>query len=208
MQRSKAHLLAILALAAGAPGALPAQTVSRAGPAFVVFRYASRSAVSMYGGYAAGSTLLVFGMLQNPRTDYREVLAGVGRPVFTSRDAGLVAALAGAHTNSGWFAQLYLMPEGRLGRFDLSATVQLAAPLEEGGTWQAYGSPVVALANLGGGLAAGVTYYVSAETGSATGQAAGPAIRLTVPRGSVTLELVRGLTATRDEMRVGFRSSL
>lgn len=209
MNRLLAGSVLCLALALAAPPPLVAQADSGGGPgpAFLVARYASRHAHAMYSGYRVGRTLLVVGMLHNPRTSYREVMAGVGRPVPVS-GGDVTVAIAGASTNSGWYAQLYVMPTVRFGVLMVHVTSQLAEPLESRGTRGAYVSPGNTFVRLGGGFLAGAGYYASMEDGSRPYHGLGPALQRAVPHGSVTVEWIAPLTpGDKDELRLTLRSS-
>jgi hypothetical protein len=189
------------------PTGLSAQGPGDAGPSFLIFRYASRSALSMYSGYATGPVLLVAGMLVNPRTEYREIMAGVGKPFVGLHGNGITLVPAVAWSSTGWYAQLYVLPSLSVGALSLSATVQLGEPLSTGGTRAAFVSPATLLFDLGGVIAVGAAYYGSAEWGGNLTHGAGPAVRLAIPHGSITLELVKGFSASLDEVRVNFRSN-
>jgi hypothetical protein len=207
MRRSVGTL--VLLLGGAVPGVLPAQTdtARAAGPSFLVARYASVHALAMYSGYAVGRTLVVVGMLHNPRSEYREVMAGVGLPMEVGAGDVTVAG-AGASTNTGWYAQLYVMPTLRFGRLFLHVTAQAAEPLSAQGSRAVYVSPGNALYTLGSGFSAGIGYYGGMEDGSRPYHGLGPALQRAVPHGSVTVEWIAPLTpGDEDEVRLTLRSS-
>jgi hypothetical protein len=183
------------------------QSPPPAGPSFLIFRYASQSSLGMYSGYNTGPLLVVVGMLHNPRSSYQEIMAGVGRPITAANGNGVTVATALGYTNTGWYGQFYLLPSARFGALSASATVEYAGPLSVGGTRGVYVSPGNLFFDVGGGFSVGAGYYGSAEAGSLPSHAAGPAVQRAVPRGSVTLELIKGITAAKDEVRVTLRSS-
>jgi len=112
----------------------------------------------MYSGYTAGPVLVVVGMLQNPRSVYREIMAGVGRPFTAANGNGITIAPALAWSNTGWYAQLYLVPSFSVSQVTVSGTLQGAEPLTEGGVRAAYVSPANLLIDIGGGIGIGVGY--------------------------------------------------
>lgn len=177
-----------------------------AGPSFMIARFASRGALTFYGGYRVGPAFGFVGMVQNPRTQYREALAGVGRNVMAENGNGVTVGLAGAYASDGWYAQLYLLPALRTGPFDFNATIEFYEPLERDGARQIYTTPANGYLVLSNRLAVGATYLLSAQHGQAAGHAAGPSVRLTIPRGSLTLDLVGKVTRAHDEVRLTARS--
>lgn len=189
------------------PIGLAAQASGEAGPSFLIFRYASVSALAMYSGYTAGPVLLVVGMLQNPRSEYREVMAGVGKPFVGPNGDGSTIVPAVAWSNTGWYAQLYVVSSLSVGSLNLSGTVQLGEPLSARGTRAVYVSPATLLLDVGAGVAVGAAYNGSAESGGGPTHGAGPAVQRAIPHGSITLELIKGLMAARDEVRLTLRSN-
>jgi hypothetical protein len=198
----------LLAVSAAATLASPgrAQQAST-GPSFLIFRYASRSSIAMYSGYSTGPLLMVVGMLNNPRTEYREIMGGVGHAVAFSRESGVTVATALGYTDTGWYGQLYLLPTVRAGALTVSGTMELAQPMSTRGTRGFYVSPGNAFVALGHGFSAGGAFYGSWEAGSPASVGAGPALQRSVPHGSLTMELVKGLKAASDEVRFTVRSS-
>jgi hypothetical protein len=180
---------------------------AEAGPSFLIARYASRSSLGMYSGYQAGPALLVVGLLHNPRTEYQEAMAAIGHPFSLGHGSSAILAGAGAYTNTGWFAQLYVIPSLQFGRFFLHATVELAEPLSDAGTRGVFVSPGNALYDLGKGFSAGLGYYDDMEHSAAPYHGLGPALRRNVPHGSLTFEWIADMTGTSDEFRMTVRSS-
>jgi hypothetical protein len=199
-------IAAVLLLCAGLPCQSYAQESTGSGPRFQIFRYASRSALGIYTGYSVGPVLMVGGMLVNPRTEYREAMAAVGVPLGVP-GGDVTIAVAGAHANTGWYAQLYLSPSLRFGAIAASATFQLAQPLEATGSRGLYASPVNVLLPLNRSWAAGIGYYGSIEAGSDPYHGVGPALQRAIPSGSVTLEWVFGVTGGDDEVRATVRTA-
>jgi len=112
----------------------PAMGQTRTSGGFIDFRYASHTSLTLFGGYqvtGAGDMLLV-GMLQNPRTEYREIVAGVARPLG-ARPWSATIALAGAYASDGWYGQLYLFPALTLAPVAVGGVVLAYEPLEREG---------------------------------------------------------------------------
>lgn len=199
-------ITAALLLSTGVPFQSYAQESPGSGPRFQIFRYASRSSLGMYSGYSAGPVLLVGGILSNPRTEYREVMAAVGVPLRVTGGDVTIAA-AGAYTTTGWYAQLYVIPSLRIGSIAASATIQVAEPLQATGSRSVSVSPGNAFLQLNRSWAAGIGYYASIEAGSPQYHGVGPALQRAIPRGSVTLEWVLGATGGENEVRATVRTA-
>ncbi len=176
------------------------------GPSLLIVRYATRSSFAMYSGYQAHAWLAFAGMLSNPRSEYREILGGIGRPISLG-GSSLTLATAMAWTNTGWYSELYLLPNVRVGALTVSATVEGVQPFSSAGTRGVYLSPGNALVALGKGFSTGFGVYASAEQGNSSTLGIGPAFQRAVPKGSVTLELIKGVRAAADELRLTVRSS-
>lgn len=183
------------------------QAAPAAGPSFMIFRYASSSSLAMYAGYHAGRVLFVTGLLHNPRSAYQEAMGGIGKP-FTGRAGSLIVATAIAYTNTGWYAQGYLIPSFTLGRLRLDATAEIAQPFSPRGTRGFFVSPGNVMIDVTPHLRFGAAYYDDIEAGSAAAHTAGPAVQVLVPSGSITLDVVKSLSHAADEVHLFLRSSL
>jgi hypothetical protein len=177
-------------------------------PNFLYFRYASRTALALYGAYGAGNAFLVFGMIENPRSDYREIIGGLGLNVRLTKSASIFVATAAASATDSWYAQLYLLPNWTLGRLAVGGTVELYQPLQARGAQQLDVSPWTVLVRSVGRVEVGAAYLLFSQVGGAPLQEAGPAARIAVPAGTVTLELLRRLGASSGDVRVTFQASL
>ncbi len=169
---------------------------------FVLARYASRSALGFYAGYPAGPALLVVGMIQNPRTQYREAIGGVGAHLLASGAVDVLGTVAAANTSDGWFTQLYLLPSWQAGRVSASATLEYYLPLGRSGARELDVTPATAIVALSRAIGVGGTWVVSAPAGAAARSALGPAVQVSIPRGAVRLDLLRGLGGGTSEVRV------
>lgn len=206
MKANRVAMAAAMAMAAAAARPAAGQQAP-AGPSFMMFRYASVSSLAMYSGYHAGRFMVVMGLLHNPRTSYEEAMGGIGRP-FAAGSGSIMVATAMAYTNSGWYAQAYVVPSFKAGRVRLDATAELAQPLSSRGARGFFVSPGNAMVDVTSRLRLGAAYYDDIEAGSPAAHTAGPAVQLIVPNGSITLDLVKGLTHAADEVHLFLRSSL
>lgn len=207
MSRLMGVLAGLMFLLLETPAAAQEGEPGAGGPSFLFVRFASRSSLSLYAGYRLGPVDLVAGMLQNPRSSYREIMGGVAKGFGGANGSAVTLAPAIAWSNTGWYAQLYVVPGLRAGPVEIGGTLQLAAPLETEGVPAIYVSPANALVPVGGGLSAGITYFGAFEEGSGAAHAVGPAIRRAIPGGSITVEPVIGVAHAEDEVRVSLRAS-
>ena len=163
---------------------------------FAVARFSTRSAHTLYAGYGAGPVVVFVGVLQNPRTAYREALAGLA-----ARPLGFLVGLAGATTSDGDYAQLYLLPGATLGpaRVDMTLTFQQRLTDD---TRELYIAPATVFVPVTPRVAVGATWTLGATLGGASSQALGPSVAITVPGGTLGVHLLRGLGARRDELWV------
>lgn len=201
--------IAVLALATLAPlAAGRAQADSAAAPTwgFVTARYSSGTSGFVFGGYGYGPGFAMIGMVNNPHSGYTEFLGGAGaRFALGSRTSHAVAVAASRATES-WYAQLYYLPTVTLGPAVAEATFQLYAPLEAGGDAQLAINPLSLLVSVHPRIALGASWQLALQEGIGPGQAAGAAVRVTVPAGAITLDLLHGLRAFDDEIRLSFRA--
>lgn len=174
---------------------------------FVDFRYASRSSLALFGGYQSGSTLLIVGMVQNPRTEYREIVAGAAR-TLGGGPASVTVALAGADASDGVYGQLYLLPSVAAGPVVVSGLVQVYTPLDSDGAAQFYINPVRALVPVGGRVSIGPSYALATQTGTDPRHSAGPAIQLNMPNWSATLTAFAGLGRDPGEVWMSIHAGL
>jgi len=143
------------------------------------------------------------GMVQNPRTGYREAIIGGG----WQADPQGALTLAAANTSGGWFAQVYALPSVRVGSVTLDATVEGYLPLGGRGVGELDISPAVALIEVAPAAGVGAAYHLSAPAVGAPGYAADPALRVTVAHCAATLELLRGIARASSELRFTIKTS-
>lgn len=188
------------ALPATRPPAATADT-ARVGPAFLTVRYASSAALTFYGGYHLGPATLFVGAVQNPRTPYREAIIGAGHTRTLGRQA-LFGALAFAAASDAPYLQGYLLPTLRTGPLELTGTLQWYEPLDRAGTRQFGSAPLNVHWVASDRLAFGASWVFGFAQGRAPEHAAGPSLRLGIPHGTLSLDLLRGLAGAPSEVRL------
>lgn len=169
---------------------------------FVLARYASRSALAVYAGYPAGPVLGIIAIIQNPRTQYREDIVGIGEPLLSSETADLTGVIAAASTSDGWFTQAYLLPSWHSGRVSVSGTFEYYEPLQRTGVRELDVTPATAMVALSPRFGVGASWVAALPAGRAASHAAGPALRVCIPRGTLQLDLLRGLANAPSELRL------
>lgn len=169
-------------------------------------RLSTESAHTFYGGYSVNGWLGFIGIVQNQGTGYRETIVGVGRTVSRGAQSVLLGA-AGARASDAPYLQLYVLPNVRVGRFQLNGTIESYHPVDGTGTLQLGTAPLNVYWLASSRAALGATYVLSAARGAASGHALGSSLRLGIPRGTVTVDLLRGLTAAPTEIRLTMFSS-
>jgi len=174
----------------------------RAGPRFIYARYASAASLALYAGYTVGPLFAFAGVVQNPRSEYREALLGLGTGLASAGGNGATVGLAGTYASDGWYGQLYVLPSLRLGRLQLEGTIEGYFPLEDRGTRQLDVTPAYAYLLLTPRVALGGTYLLAAQPGQPLSHAGGPSLRIWVPRGSLTLDVIRRFAVAPSEWRL------
>lgn len=202
--------LAVLLCWLGAGGGRAAAQLAEHsfGPNFLSFRYASRTSLSLYAAYGEGNLLLFAGMVQNPRTEYRETAGGLGLNVRLGNGASAVVATAVARAKDSWYAQLYVLPDWTAGRLSASGLFELYEPLERAGARQLDVNPCSAFWRLADRLQVGAAYLLFAQVGGAPTQEAGPTVRVMVPHGSLTTEFFIRIGGRQTEVRLTFQAAL
>lgn len=169
---------------------------------FIFSRYATATSFSLYGGYGPGRGFGFVGLVQNPRTGYRESLVGAGWRVGAT--GALTVAVAAASASDGWYAQLYVLPSLAIGPLAASTTIEVYEPLDDRGARQFYFNPLTIVTPVAHGVAVGATGLFFSQVGVAPGFGAGPALQVHIPRGTVTLDVIAGRRPLRDELRLSF----
>jgi hypothetical protein len=171
---------------------------------FLSTRYDTHTSSNMYFGYTMGPVTPMIALVSNPRTTYREHLVGVVRFETFSPRVGLTYAVAASKAIDSWYGQLYLLPSLSFGKLKYDATFELYLPLEEQGVHQFAMNPGNLMYDLTPKLSLGGVGVWEEQTGARYSVGGGPSLKLRVPRGSITLDGVLGVTRWESEWRVSF----
>ena len=169
-------------------------------------RYDTRTSDFIYAVYGYGDGFGMVAVLHNPRSDYSEVLGGLGRNFRLGGQTQSVA-LAVSRASDAWYGQLYYLPAVHWQHLWLRATTELYVPLEAAGTTQFAFSPLSATIGLPRGLEIGAAADLSAAKGQASSIAAGPEIRFDIPKAVLGIDVQRVLNRSEGRFRVFFQSS-
>ena len=178
---------------------------------FLFARYASRGASVLYAGYRMGWGGVFFGVVDNPKTGYNELIAGMNTRWVWERarsQRSLMVGLAAADISDGDYAQLYVIPSYSRGRFSATGTLELYQPLDHRGTKQGEVNPVQAFWRLNPRWSIGASSVVGFGDGFRPYARGGPAVKLDVPRGEVVAEYLWNVERNYEQLRVGFQASL
>lgn len=173
---------------------------------FVSLRYSSATADFLFAGYGHGPAFGVVGMVNNPRSGYTEIIGGVGTRFALGAASTHAIALTASRATESWYSQLYYLPTITLGRLKAEATFQLYMPGGPEGVKQIAINPVSLLVPVARAVSVGASYQLAAQERDGPSDGAGPSVHLAVPRGTLSVDLMKGLRAFRDEVRVSFRA--
>ena len=198
-----------LAFAVATPS--PAQGAGAAGlrlhvSSFVVARYATASAASLYAGYSVGPVGFLVATVHNPRSGYSEIIGGLVTRLAAGKQ-GMHVALAVADASDGKYLQTYFVPSLALFGLSASSTIEWYEPLESSGVRQLDVNPVTVLARLDERIEVGAAYTLGLTEGDHHRERAGPVIQLTIPRGTLYAEFLRNVSNSKAETRIGFQAS-
>ena len=173
---------------------------------FIFARYASVSASAMYVGYSIGPAGMVLGLVDNPRSTYRELIIGgftrVGRG-----SQGVTVAVAYASASDAPYIQVYINPSLNLGRLSLSGSAEQYLPLDGDGTRELDFNPVTLLVRVHRLVGIGAAYTVAMPHGNVSKERLGPALQLTIPHGTLGVEILRNLNRSAAEVRLALTTS-
>lgn len=201
--RAAAPLLASIAfLLAGA--AAHGQTASTEPWGLFSARYDTRTSDFIYAVYGYGDVFGMVAVLHNPRSDYSEVLGGIGRNFHLAGGETESIALSVSHATDAWYAQLYYLPAIHLGPLSARATSELYLPLQRSGTVQLAFSPLSTTFALTRRIEVGVATDVAFAHGSGTSVTAGPEIRVAIPKATVGVDAQHAVTDSGARLRVFF----
>ncbi len=171
---------------------------------FLSTRYDSHTSSNVYFGYTIGPVTPMVALVSNPRTTYREHLVGVVRFETFSPRFALTYAVAASKAIDSWYGQLYVLPSVSFGRLKCDATFELYVPLQEQGVHQFGMNPGNLMYDLTPKLALGAVGVWAEQSNAPHNFGGGPSVKLRVPKGSITVDGVLGVTRWESEWRISF----
>lgn len=169
-------------------------------PSFVFARYATASAASLYAARGFGPIGAFVGMVQNPETPYRELIAGTYTRVTWDRQSVLVA-LGYADATESEYLQTYVMPSLSRGPLTFSGTIEWYEPIDRSGTRQLDLNPISLVVRVNKRFGLGAVYTLGLAKGDPAQQRAGATLELTVPWGTVRVEFLDRSIGESTEIR-------
>jgi hypothetical protein len=173
---------------------------------FIFARYASVSASAMYVGYSIGPAGMVLGLVDSPRTTYRELIIGGFTRVARGRQSATVA-VAYASASDAPYLQVYLNPSLSLGPVSLSGSAEQYLPVDGDGTRELDFNPVTLLIRVHRLVGIGAAYTVAMPHGGRPKERMGPAMQLSIPHGTLGIEVLRNLNRSAAEVRLALTTS-
>lgn len=147
-----------------------------------------------------GKPTLTVGLAPHPYNDYREYFAGAG--VNLSRaHGGITPTVLFTHTTDGNQIEYWLSPWFDGDRLVLQTFIGGYVPLKREGVYQVFFDPVTLLYKLSGRLAVGATYTDTRVQHAGAVQAAGPALQVTIPKGVLIVDALKGISRYDSEIR-------
>jgi hypothetical protein len=200
-----AELTLVLATAASAQ-ATDGAGIRVGTSSFMFARYATVSSSSLYAAYSLGAVAVVFGMVNNPRSGYHELIGGLVTRISSGKQ-GINVAVAAADASDGRYLQTYLVPSLTLARLSLSSTIEWYEPLGQSGVRQLDVNPISALIALDRRIGIGGAYTASLAEDSRSRQRIGPALRVAILGVYLSGEILRNLRRSAPEVRLGMQAS-
>jgi len=133
------------------------------------------------------------GMVQNPKSPYRELIIGTYARVTWDRQSVLVA-LGFADATDSDYLQTYFVPSISKGSLMLSGTIEWYQPLERSGTRQLDVNPISLVLRVSKRFGLGPAYTLGLAKGGLLRQRGGLKVELTPPWGMIGVELLRRST--------------
>ncbi|HEV8382583.1 MAG TPA: hypothetical protein VGQ29_13435 [Gemmatimonadales bacterium] len=168
---------------------------------FVYARYASASASVLYAARGLGPIGGFVAMIQNPKTQYRELIAGTFTQLNWNRQSVLVA-IAYADASESQYLQMYLIPSITTGRIALSGTLEWYEPLGRAGTRQFDVNPISPRVRVSDHLWAGAAYTAALADHETARHRIGPVLEWATQRDKLRVELLDRTFDHTVEVRV------
>lgn len=147
-----------------------------------------------------GRPAISLGLAPNPHNDYREYFAGLGVNLNKTH-GGITPTLLYTHTTGGNYLEYWISPWVDRGRFVLQSFIGGYIPLEDDGADQFFIDPLTVLVKVNGRVAVGATYTDTFAEGAPAFRAIGPAVQVTIPKGVVIVDFLKGLENYDSEVR-------
>ena len=197
----------VLAVATSVVGsAAAAQQAAREGlqlrtSSFMYARYASASASVLYAARGLGPIGGFVAMVQNPETQYRELIAGAFTQLNWSAQSVLVA-VSYADASESQYLQVYVTPSIVSGWLAPSGTLEWYEPLGRGGTRQFDVNPVSLRLHVSDHLWTGAAYTVALADHETARHRFGPVLEWATRRDKLRVELLDRTFDHTVEVRV------
>ena len=182
--------------------ALTASLIGSAGTAqqlrtssFVFARYASGSASVLYAARGFGAVGGFVGMVQNPKTQYRELIVGLFTQFNWSGQSVLVA-VGYADASEGQYLETYITPSFARGRLALSGNFEWYEPLGRAAVRQLDVNPASLEVRVSDHLWAGAAYTLGLAEHETARHRMGPVLEWATRRDKVRLELLHRTVGT------------
>jgi hypothetical protein len=145
------------------PSTAAAQSTSPGAFGFISTRYSNSTSDFLFAGYGHGDIFGLVGLIHNPRTDYNEVLGGLGMRFSLASWNSNNIAVAYSEASDSPYLQLYVLPSVTVGRTTADLTLQVYAPGSSAGVWQVGVNPVSVTTRVIGPLSLGGSYQMAAS---------------------------------------------
>lgn len=193
--------LATMGTATGLLAQAPAQRTAPH-PTFAVVRFASQAAHVVYSGYGTEALTGFIGLVMNPRSGYHEAILGVATTLAPSTGASALVGVAYADASDARYVQLYINPDVRVGRMLLDGTIEGYVPLGSRGVVQMATAPLNLVVGLTGRVALGASWVGGVQQQGLPSHAIGPSLRVRIPSGRLSVDLLHGAMRAPREVRV------
>src|SRR5438874_2926457 len=167
---------------------------------FVFARYASGSASVLYAGRGLGPIGGFVGMVQNPKTQYRELIVGSYTQLNWSRQSVLVG-VGYADASDSQYLQTYITPSFASGRLSLSTTLEWYEPLGRAGVRQLDMNPVSLAVRMSDHLWAGAAYTVALGDHATARHRMGPVLEWATRHDKLRVEVLHRTVGATVEVR-------
>jgi hypothetical protein len=171
-------------------------------PWSVYLRDGGQSPLYAFASYSLGRPVMMAGAILDTPNDYTEYLAGGGVNLFGASGNGASLLALGSKATDSWYIEVYGLPAVTLGRLNATGFAGLYIPVESRGVRQYFLDPVTILCRVDRWLALGGSYTVYKIAGLPGRHGAGPAVQVTFPSGSATIDALAGISSFTDELRL------